>query len=121
MDLFDESKEIYERMKEFKSQSAAFLDKYKLEAKNHFQDENAISTYLWLRYPDKYYIYKFGEIKIVVQQLNSDCTFKKGSYANNIRNFYGLYDEINSKLVEDEELITIFESKLTEEIGRAHV
>ena len=115
MDLFDESKEIYERIKEFKSLSASLLDKYKLDANNHFQDENAISTYLWLRYPDKYYIYKFGEIKTVSQKLNCDYSFKKGAYANNIRNFYGLYDEINSKLVEDEELITIFESKLTED------
>lgn len=28
-----------------------------------YQTENAITTYLWLRYPDRYYIYKFGEVR----------------------------------------------------------
>ena len=70
IDLFDESKDIYERIDFFKTQSSVLLEKYGNGAGQHYQYENAISTYLWLRFPDKYYIYKFGEIKTVAEELN---------------------------------------------------
>ena len=92
--LFDENKDMYERIDAFKMQSSILLEKYGNGASQHDQYENAISTYLWLRYPDKYYIYKFGEAKAVADELESGCRFKKGAYADNIRNFYKLYDEI---------------------------
>lgn len=56
-ELFDESKDIYERIKNFKDNSKILLKKYGNGAAQHYQYENAIFTYLWLRYPDKYYIY----------------------------------------------------------------
>ncbi len=59
-DLFDESKDVVERILGFKEYSDKLLNEYSHDSKNHFQNENAISIYLWLRYPDKYYIYKFG-------------------------------------------------------------
>ena len=54
--LFDETKDVYERVNAFKQQSAVLLEKYGNGAAQHYQHENAISTYLWLRYPEKYYI-----------------------------------------------------------------
>ena len=96
--LFDESKDVFERMDAFKMQSTVLLEKYGNGAAQHYQYENAISTYLWLRYPDKYYIYKFGEVKTVASELESDYRFKKGAYADNIRNFLKLYDEISVTL-----------------------
>ena len=69
--LFDESKDVFERMDTFKTQSSVLLEKYGNGAAQHYQYENAISTYLWLRYPDKYYIYKFGEVKTVARDRKS--------------------------------------------------
>ncbi|MEH2933234.1 AAA family ATPase [Acutalibacter sp. JLR.KK004] len=112
--LFDENKDVYERIDAFKMQSSILLEKYGNGAGQHYQYENAISTYLWLRYPDKYYIYKFGEIKAVADELESDYRFKKGAYADNIRNFYKLYDEICEELKQDTELINLFKSQLTD-------
>lgn len=112
--LFDENKDVYERIDAFKTQSSILLEKYGNGAGQHYQYENAISTYLWLRYPDKYYIYKFGEIKAVADELESDYRFKKGSYADNIRNFLNLYDEISAALKEDTELVNLFQSQLTD-------
>lgn len=114
IDLFDENKDVFERIDSFKTQSSLLLEKYGNGAGMHYQRENAISTYLWLRYPDKYYIYKLGEIKAVASELESDYYFKKGAYAENIRNFLKLYDEINANLKEDTELISLFQSQLTE-------
>lgn len=111
--LFDESEDIYERIHAFKLQSTFLLEKYGNGAAQHYQYENAISTYLWLRYPDKYYIYKFSEVKMVAGELEADYRFKKGAYSDNIRNFLKLYDEINKILKEDTELVKLFQSQLT--------
>ncbi len=111
--LFDESRDVFERMDEFKHQSSVLLGKYGNGAAQHYQYENAISTYLWLRYPDKYYIYKFSEVKTVASELESDYQFRKGAYAENIRNFLNLYDEISAALKEDAELVNLLHSHLT--------
>ena len=113
--LFDESRDIFERMDEFKHQSSVLLEKYGNGAAQHYQYENAISTYLWLRYPDKYYIYKFSEVKTVASELESDYQFRKGAYAENIRNFLNLYDEISAALKEDAELVNLLHSNLTDD------
>ena len=112
--LFDENEEIYARMNAFKSQSSVLLKKYGEGAANHYQSENAISTYLWLRYPNKYYIYKISEVSTVASKLHANYSFRKGAYTNNIRNFLDFYDEVNSALKEDSELISLFQSQLTE-------
>lgn len=113
--LFDESREVFERMDEFKHQSSVLLEKHGNGAAQHYQYENAISTYLWLRYPDKYYIYKFSEVKTVASELESDYQFRKGAYAENIRNFLNLYDEISAALKEDAELVNLLHSHLTDD------
>ena len=112
--LFDETKDVYERIESFKMQSFIMLEKYGNGAGQHYQYENAISTYLWLRYPDKYYIYKLGEVKTVADELESDYRFKKGAYADNIRNFYKFYDEICEELKLETELVNLFKSQLTD-------
>ncbi len=112
--LFDESKDVFERMVAFKTHSSVLLEKYGNGAAQHYQYENAISTYLWLRFPDKYYIYKFGEVKTVASELGAGYRFKKGAYADNIRNFLTLYDEISVALKEDTELVNLFQSQLTD-------
>ena len=113
--LFDERKDVWGRINEFKMQADVLLEKYGNGAAQHYQHENSITTYLWLRYPEKYYIYKFGEVKSVASELESDYRFKKGAYADNIRNFIRLYDEINTVLKTDIELVNLFQSQLTDD------
>lgn len=112
--LFDESQDVVQRILQFKSKSADMLEKYGEGANQHYQYENAVSTYLWLRYPTKYYIYKYGEIKTVAEDLGSNYKFKKGAYADNLRNFYNLYNEICDALQADEELVKLLNSQITE-------
>lgn len=104
IELFDESKDVYERINSFKLKSSILLERYGNGAAQHYQNENSISTYLWLRYPDKYYIFKLSEVKVVASELESDYRFKKGAYADNIHNFYALYNEICAELQKDDEL-----------------
>lgn len=115
MDLFDESKDVLERIESFKKQSNILLKKYKSSAKQHYQHENAITTYLWLRYPDKYYVYKYSEAKSVSNKLGSNYKFKKGSYTDNLKSFYDFYNEIRESLKRDSTLIDLFKSQLTDD------
>lgn len=112
--LFDETNEVVKRIIDFKDMSTILLEKYGKNAKQHYQYENSISIYLWLRYPDKYYIYKYSEIKAVSEKLNSDYIFKKGAYVDNLRNFYKLYDEICEELKKDTDIISLLNSHLTD-------
>lgn len=115
MDLFDESKDVLERIESFKKQSNILLKKYKSSAKQHYQHENAITTYLWLRYPDKYYVYKYSEARSVSNKLDSNYKFKKGSYTDNLKSFYDFYNEIRESLKRDSTLIDLFKSQLTDD------
>lgn len=115
MDLFDESKDVFGRIESFKKQSNILIKKYKSTAKQHYQHENAITTYLWLRYPDKYYVYKYSEARSVSNKLDSNYKFKKGSYTDNLKNFYDFYNEIRESLKRDSTLIDLFKSQLTDD------
>ena len=113
--LFDESKDIFERIEHFKNQAQELLiKKFGNESKQHYQGENSILTYLWLRFPDKYYIYKYSEARAVSKKLQSDNVIKKGVYAENIRNFMKLYNEVAEVLQSDEELKGLMYSYLSE-------
>lgn len=112
-ELFDETTDVYRRIDNFKQQSNILLETYRNDAAQHYQNENAISTYLWLRYPDKYYIYKFSEVKAVSNELECDYSFKRSAYEANIRNFFALYNEICEELKKDEELGAILASHIT--------
>ncbi len=114
IDLYDESKDVYERIHNFKSNSSILLDKYGNRAAHHYQHENPISIYLWLRYPDKYYIYKYSEVKKVSEELKSNYQFKKGAYADNIYNLFNFYNEICKFLKQDTELVDLVRGQLTD-------
>lgn len=113
--LYDEEKDLIERIHEFKKQATVLQKKYGKNGEQHFQDENAITTYLWLKYPDKYYIYKYNVVKTVAEILEGDYSFKKGSYDNNLENFFEFYNEICSALKQNNELIEIVQSHLDEQ------
>lgn len=76
--LYDESKDYAERVEEFKIKiNELFVDcinngKLVVNHQNYstHQDENSISVYLWLRYPERYYIYKFSEAKYLEETLH---------------------------------------------------
>lgn len=92
INLFDESIDVYERINSFIVKSDELLPRWsairnKPDGRMHFQNINAVTTYLWLRYPDKYYIFKFGIVKTVSEKLGSNYTFKKGAHSENVRSF----------------------------------
>ncbi len=116
LSLFDENENIVERVGIFKTQADSLLKKYGDGATEHYQKVNAITTYLWLRYPDRYYIYQYKKIDVraVADALGADYRFKKGADTENISDFLRFYDELNQAVRSNNKLTEIFQSKLEE-------
>lgn len=113
INLYDESKDVFDRINDFANKSEYMLENYWKGPENHYQDLNSISTYLWLRYPDKYYIYKYTVIKETADELEADYQFKRGEHENNFRNFLELYNGISAELQKEKELTDIVSRFIT--------
>ena len=112
--LYNEKIDIWTRFENFKSNSEILFEKYGKLNEKHRQDERAISVYLWLKNPDKYYIYKLFTLENAAERLQSNYKFEQGDYENNIRRFYKFCDEICEELKKDIELVELLKNNLTE-------
>lgn len=113
LNLFDESKNLQERVESFQAFGDDRRDNHNPDGwKNHYQNTNAISTYLWLKYPDKYYIYKYSEYLAVANVLESDFIPKRTSNPQYMIGGYKLYDEICEYIQNDDELKAMFKNLL---------
>lgn len=114
--LFDESVDLVQRVKEYIATADELLDRHRSDKwNNHYQKANSVSTFLWLRYPDNYYIYKYGEIKAVAETLGSEFTPKRGGDVDSLPGSFALYDEMAVRLQDDSELQTMFHEALPED------
>ncbi len=118
INLFDESIDVKDRIVKFRTDAEAFRKKHGENIwGSHYQNLNAISTYLWLRYPDKYYIYKYTECKATAIELGSDFmpTISKKKVIDSFAGGKKLYDEVCKLLQNDDEMKAILQSSLTDD------
>ena len=73
--LFDESKDLTERIKYFWDEADDMREKGDEKWFNHYQDLHAVSVYLTFMYPDKYFIYKFTELRNSIKALGDNFSF----------------------------------------------
>lgn len=112
--LFDESVDLAQRIGAFQAAAEDMKVKYDDGTwHNHYQSTNAISTYLWLRYPDKYYIYKYELLRAASKELSSDYRPKKNGSVDSMIGGFQLYDEICSVIAADESIKTMIKNALT--------
>lgn len=83
--LFDESQELSERISYFSNEAEAIRKLGGDRWGNHYQNLHAISVYLTFMYPEKYFIYKFTELKNTIDKLGHEFTFPKKTLSD----FYG--------------------------------
>lgn len=116
--LFDENKSLSQRIEKFKNIADELQKNHNQNSsskwKSHFQTDNAISTYLWLKFPQTYYIYKWSEYRNVAKELDCPVKFTKG-HKENLENGFALYDSICNELAKDEEIQKLLRSKLTDD------
>lgn len=113
INLFDESKDVAERVVKFQSDAQDICDRLS-PGKQHYQRPMAISVYLWLNNPDKYCIYKYTELRRATVFLGNDFKPKKGNQIQNIRGNLEFTEDIRNKLENDEELVSAFRNMLDE-------
>ena len=121
--LYNEQLDLKERITNF-IQDAEEIRKESGEEKwkNHYQSENVVSIYLWLKYPNKYYIYKSRTYKTLKDLLkyktqNNVETIKPiecfnfyneiCDYINKDTDFKEKYFELTNDIYRDESLHTL--------------
>lgn len=110
--LYNENISLNERINYFKTEADNLFSKdERNKNKSHYQTLYAISLYLFLRYPDKYYIYKHSIVKLCAEKLNYSEKIKKGD----IKKAIDLYDEMKSVIREDKELINLSKRRLNKD------
>lgn len=114
--LYDESTDLSDRINEFIARSEELRVKYDDGTwHNHYQNTNAVSTYLWLRYPDKYYIYKYELYRSAARELSADFVPKKNGSAESVIEGFKMYDEICSVIKADNELTSMIQNAITDQ------
>lgn len=107
--LYDETKDVAERVLQFQTESQKLCEQYSASLQ-HYQLPMPISVYLWLRYPDQYYIFKYSVCRAAAQQLESDFIPKRGNTAENIKGNRILLDKIADAAAADTELAQLFQN-----------
>ena len=103
--LYDESQDLATRIDAFRTASEEMRSKYDDGTwRNHYQNTNAISTYLWLMYPDKYYIYKYELFRAAAKELESEYMPKRNGSVDSLIGGYQMYDEICEAIKTDADL-----------------
>ena len=110
--LFDETQDLEQRLKDFKHSADKIKDENG-DWTSHYQQENVMSIYLWLKYPEKYFIYKFSECKHFAEELNNDFIPKKGLAEKNVIGCFDFYRKLTTLIKEDREMSELFKNSLT--------
>lgn len=110
--LFDESKPLEGRVIAFRNEADRIRERHWPD-KMHYQDFNSISTYLWARYPEKYYIYKYSEIRATMRALDSSYVVRKGADAAGFKQAIEFFDLLRAEIQKDPDIRPMLNSVLT--------
>lgn len=91
--LFDETKAVTDRVLQFQSDAQDLCERLS-PGYQHYQRPMAITVYLWLKYPDKYDVFKYSVCKGTSIYLENDFKPTKGHTDQNIKENAKLVDAI---------------------------
>ena len=114
INLYNESIDLKQRLTSFFETINELNEKYDNGKWQSYNDARAVSVYLWMRYPDKYYIFKLSIFEEIKSILNLNYNFVKGRHIDNIINGLNMIDEIKSRLIKNQNLIKLYQSHLDE-------
>jgi 5-methylcytosine-specific restriction protein B len=115
LDLFNENENLDIRYQKFIEKAEELRNKYNDGTwNNHYQNTNVVSVYLWLRYPEKYYIYKYSEYKAVDEKFGLDIYFKANGAVTEMLKGFKLYDYLNPILRNNTKLVSALRNKFAQ-------
>jgi hypothetical protein len=110
--LYDEEQDLLTRITTFKNEFSTINEK-NFPGKSDYQDHRAILVYLSLRYPDRYYLYKYRllcDFTIIV-----DYPYRpKNGAIENVAQYLTLCDLLHEEILQDTELLKLHITRLTE-------
>ncbi len=108
--LYDEELELESRVNDFINGISELYSKVPNHGKNNYQTTNSVSTYLWLKYSEKYYIYKSG----VLSQASNFLGFDGNTNASLTEGFR-YFDLLHEELVNDEDILSTYTDQIKED------
>lgn len=101
--LYNESLDLKSRIKSFIDEANS-LRQLDSNWKNHYQDLHAISVYLTFMYPERYFIYKYTELKNYVNNSGDNFVVRKIGKPDYLVDVIDYMESVRARLVGDEEL-----------------
>lgn len=108
--LFDEDFDIRERIENFRS-DFKILNREHFGNDNDYQDHRAILVYLVLKYPERYFLYKFGMFKDFAEKVAYPYYPRQGRIEN-IGHYLGLCELVKAEVQKDQELLAMHTRRL---------
>ena len=111
-ELFNENNPLKSRIINYQKGFKAAVEELKKKGYNGwkkndiispYQDVRAISVYLAMRYPEKYYIYKYGIYRDFAKLINHNI--KQNNPIERMVGYFELCDEVKSYLLKNKDLI----------------
>lgn len=108
-DLYNENYDLVKRIRDFQAGANSLL--LSEEDLNTYQDHRAIIVYLCLRYPDRYFLYKFDMFKEFVRMVGLPYQPRAGAIEN-ILQFYNVCEQLRTSVLQDNELLLMHQRRL---------
>lgn len=109
--LYDLSIDIKERIETFRFGIDAIIEKHKEGTiGKSYQDHRAIMVYLNMRYPEKYYLYKY-KMFTKFAELIDYADLPKAGDIDLVFMFESMCDMILKRVMQDEELLNMYEAR----------
>tara|TARA_B100000315_G_scaffold260335_1_gene320931 strand:+ start:2844 stop:4037 length:1194 start_codon:yes stop_codon:yes gene_type:complete len=109
--LYDEDFNYLERIENFRSEFKNLSKSNFPELKNDYQDHRAIVVYLALKYPERYFFYKFKMFNTFSEKVNYTY-HPKGGKIENISQFQNLCELVRYEIEKDQDLLFLHEDRL---------
>lgn len=109
--LYDLSLDIKERIETFRIGIDNIVKKHKEGSMlKSYQDHRAVMVYLNMRYPEKYYLYKY-KMFLEFARLIDYAELPKAGDIDLVFMFEGMCDMILNRVMQDEELLQMYENR----------
>lgn len=106
--LYDLSFDVKERIETFRSGIDAIIEKHKEGTiGKSYQDHRAVMVYLNMRYPEKYYLYKY-KMFVKFAELIDYADLPKAGDIDLVFMFESMCDMILKRVMQDEELLNMY-------------
>lgn len=111
-DLYDEEVDLLTRIENFQS-GIESINNSLYPSKKSYQDKRAVVVYLTLKFPERYYFYKYEMYLVSSQKLNLHYLPKMGQ-RENLGHFNNDCELIRYELAKDQELLKLHKGRFDE-------